>query len=450
MTRAAWCSGAAALALVALLGSGASHAAQDPSVPAGRRLTAAPDRRVELDFQHYYTTREISLALSALATAYPEFLRLESIGKSRSGADLWVMTVGEVRSPDIDARPAVFLGASLGASDLQGAELALYALCELVQNHARDERVATLLREGVLYVAPCLHPDLRLAAFQAFDAGQDVAAVTARGVDLDRNFPIGWIPAAARDGGPYPLSEPETQAVAAFLLRHPNVGAALAFGPEVDRLRTDPGLALAAADRTVCERLLADPELATVRAGALLGGAGSLLDFCYGQLGAFTFVARAGVLDPASGVAMPPVTELALLGRRSTQATLRLSAMLPRLALGDAAVQRLKNDLWQVEFDVINSGAMPTESALGAERFAAPPPRITTTGAKVLAAAVQRPGESEFRAEGRAGAELRLPELAGGAKLRVRLVVQGAAESTIAVALESPRAGRHSAQIALR
>ena len=55
----------------------------------------------------------------------------------------------------------------------------------------------------------------------------------ARGVDLNRNYPASWEeakaqeedfgvfgPAPTRYGGPYPLSEPETQALAAFTRRH--------------------------------------------------------------------------------------------------------------------------------------------------------------------------------------------------------------------------------------
>lgn len=44
------------------------------------------------------------------------------------------------------------------------------------------------------------------------------------GLDLNRNFPIAWEPEAQTDGaGPYPLSEPETRALAEFLLAHPNI-----------------------------------------------------------------------------------------------------------------------------------------------------------------------------------------------------------------------------------
>jgi hypothetical protein len=49
------------------------------------------------------------------------------------------------------------------------------------------------------------------------------------GVDLDRNFPHRW-PEAERDAGPYPLSEPESLAIAKFVRAHPEIVTAVVFG----------------------------------------------------------------------------------------------------------------------------------------------------------------------------------------------------------------------------
>lgn len=50
-------------------------------------------------------------------------------------------------------------------------------------------------------------------------------APTLWGMDLNRNFPCSWDVEAKQTGaGSYPLSEPETKAVADFVLTHPNIG----------------------------------------------------------------------------------------------------------------------------------------------------------------------------------------------------------------------------------
>jgi murein tripeptide amidase MpaA len=49
-------------------------------------------------------------------------------------------------------------------------------------------------------------------------------------MDFNRNYPAFWNPEGKQPGaGPYPLSEPETKALAEFVIGHPNIGAYVAF-----------------------------------------------------------------------------------------------------------------------------------------------------------------------------------------------------------------------------
>ncbi len=50
------------------------------------------------------------------------------------------------------------------------------------------------------------------------------------GLDLNRNFPAYWRQEFEQAGaGPYPTSEPEVRAMVDFIVRHPNIGAAVSF-----------------------------------------------------------------------------------------------------------------------------------------------------------------------------------------------------------------------------
>lgn len=50
------------------------------------------------------------------------------------------------------------------------------------------------------------------------------------GLDFNRNFPYGWVPEVEQSGaGEYPLSEPETRAVAEFIVDHPNISLGLTY-----------------------------------------------------------------------------------------------------------------------------------------------------------------------------------------------------------------------------
>ena len=66
-----------------------------------------------------------------------------------------------------------------------------------------------------------VHPE---GLIENFDGGAVTVAPAKWGLDLNRNMPRDWKPEWTQKGaGPYPLSEPETRAVADFILAHPNI-----------------------------------------------------------------------------------------------------------------------------------------------------------------------------------------------------------------------------------
>lgn len=86
--------------------------------------------------------------------------------------------------------------------------------------------------DKTLYILPNLNPDGEARAH-----GPD-GRVNANGVDLNRNFPANWELNYRRSGcwqerpvtaGTAPASEPETQAVIAFVKAHPRLSAAISY-----------------------------------------------------------------------------------------------------------------------------------------------------------------------------------------------------------------------------
>ncbi|HEV2528065.1 MAG TPA: M14 family metallopeptidase [Thermomicrobiales bacterium] len=66
-----------------------------------------------------------------------------------------------------------------------------------------------------------VHPE---GTIDNWDGGAVRVAPPEWGLDLNRNMPRDWKPEWTQKGaGPYPLSEPETRAVADFILGHPNI-----------------------------------------------------------------------------------------------------------------------------------------------------------------------------------------------------------------------------------
>ncbi|MCK6446885.1 MAG: hypothetical protein L6Q99_10875 [Planctomycetes bacterium] len=413
-------------------------ALQDPS--AAGRLTSAPDKRVELDFQHYYDVPELVSTLEKLAGAYPEFVTLETVGESSGGRPLLFATVGERSRGPLETRPALVWVAGLDADDVVGTELVLYALYDLLQNHARDPRATELFARTTLYLVPSVDPDRRAELF----AGRARAAEAGAGaVRLDRDFPSAWDP-FAEGAGKYPLATPETRGLVTALLARENTVIALASVAGVGARAVDaaaPRAGLAADDHDAFERVLTglsvrDP-LGVASFALRPRVRGDFLEFAFDALGAYPFELR-----PALGDGVPPPTEIPDLGRAATRALLEFGAALPRLSIEKLAKTRLKSDLWQVEFELANSGRIGGTTRFARERGFADDVALDVSGARLVALGSRDTDANEFTPiVSRANEAPVLAAPGGGERRHVRLIVQGAEGAALVLRARGVRYG---------
>ena len=91
-------------------------------------------------------------------------VRLESLGMTREGRDIWMLEVGNPSGTPMADRPAVLVVANLEGDHLVGSHLALEMVRYLTANSG-DEAVRTLLANQAIYVFPRLNPDGAEAMF---------------------------------------------------------------------------------------------------------------------------------------------------------------------------------------------------------------------------------------------------------------------------------------------
>jgi hypothetical protein len=91
--------------LVALVLAGlAGLALTVPSAPAQK--ASDPAFKVKIDFNRWHDTNELAADMKRLQAAFPKFLKLESIGKSFRGRDLWLMTINNpATGPESEPAP---------------------------------------------------------------------------------------------------------------------------------------------------------------------------------------------------------------------------------------------------------------------------------------------------------------------------------------------------------
>lgn len=111
----------------------------------------------------------LTAQLRAWAEAFPEIVALRSVGKSREGRELWLLTLG--KDPD-RARPAAWVDGNMHASEVCGSSVALAIAEDVIALHLgaslEDEtlrhsglpaHLAESLREVLVYVMPRMSPD---------------------------------------------------------------------------------------------------------------------------------------------------------------------------------------------------------------------------------------------------------------------------------------------------
>ena len=112
-----------------------------------------------IKFDRFYRYDEMTRILRAYEKEYPNLIRLESIGKSHEGRDVWLLRMTNFKSGSDAEKPALWVDANLHASEVTGSTAALYLIHSLVTGYKKDETVTRALDTRAFYIVPRVNPD---------------------------------------------------------------------------------------------------------------------------------------------------------------------------------------------------------------------------------------------------------------------------------------------------
>ena len=118
-------------------------------------MPALPTPRFDVFYRHPELTR----LLHDYAAARPDLLRIESIGKSHEGRDIWLACVARAALDNDLDRPALWVDGNIHAAELTASTACLYFLHQLLSGDGVDARITELLDTRVVYLCPRLNPD---------------------------------------------------------------------------------------------------------------------------------------------------------------------------------------------------------------------------------------------------------------------------------------------------
>ncbi len=110
-------------------------------------------------FDRYYRYDELAGLLHAWAAAHPSLMRLDSIGKSHEGRDLWLATLTRFADGIDRDKPGFWVDGNLHAPELAGSSACLYLIHALLNGYGSTPDITRCLETRVFYICPRINPD---------------------------------------------------------------------------------------------------------------------------------------------------------------------------------------------------------------------------------------------------------------------------------------------------
>ncbi len=130
-----------------------------PTGAVSQNYASDPQFKVKIDFNRWHDVPELYDDMRRLEKAFPEFLTLESIGKSYNGLDIMVMKINNPKTGNEMEKAAMQIEANIHGNEIQGGEVCLYTIWYLMENYGRIDKITKLVDERVFYIFPTVNPD---------------------------------------------------------------------------------------------------------------------------------------------------------------------------------------------------------------------------------------------------------------------------------------------------
>jgi hypothetical protein len=117
--------------------------------------------KVVLSWNKYYDHAGITEICKKIAAAYPDLAKLETIGKSFEGRDLWCLSITDYKKGTAAKKPAIYIDGNIHSNEIQGAEFAMYTAWYLTESFFDTKFIQELLADKIFYIIPSINPDGR-------------------------------------------------------------------------------------------------------------------------------------------------------------------------------------------------------------------------------------------------------------------------------------------------
>lgn len=268
-----------------------------------------------VDDSDYHNYQEVTEALQSLAQANTDIIKMDSIGKSIEGRDIWHLTISTNLDQSHQKAGVVYMGGHHAREHLS-IDTPLRLTKKLIEAYrAGDPRVTQLVESREIHMIPMVNPDgaefdIQNGSYKMWRKNRRRNSDGSFGVDLNRNYGYQWgtggsskNPRSDTFMGPNPFSEPESQSIKNFMETHENISILLSFhtyselilypwGHSYNPVSDSRDLSVF---KTMAQKMSQWNQYVPQQASELYQASGDTTDWAYGQLKVFAFTFE---LDP--------------------------------------------------------------------------------------------------------------------------------------------------------
>ncbi len=131
----------------------------DPDLNGMRAIGTPANPKVPWTWNYYMDFAGYTKLAQELSKKHPDLVKVQSMGKSAQGREMWVITVSDFKTGNPDRKPAFWIDGNIHANELQGTQFAMYTAWYLAENFGKVEFLTQLLKDKTFYIVPSLNPD---------------------------------------------------------------------------------------------------------------------------------------------------------------------------------------------------------------------------------------------------------------------------------------------------
>jgi hypothetical protein len=121
---------------------------------------------IPLRFDRYYTYDDVVEALKLLHSTYPQFTKLDLVGKSEEGREIYALTINNPKTGEPLTKPGVYVDGNIHGNEIQAGEVCLYFANMLLTKYGENEKITKVVDKNAYYIIPVVNVDGRYHFFK--------------------------------------------------------------------------------------------------------------------------------------------------------------------------------------------------------------------------------------------------------------------------------------------